>query len=380
MPYSIAGFPLADQLEGYRELLSRPQFRHLENVLAGLTLNGKGEKNIMDMAEAAVDGRDQSCLNRFLHGHTWSAEALNRLRLDQHARGRTGGALIIDDTLLKKAGHKMEGTGYLYDHCLKKNICCHCHVTSLYSNGEERVPLHLSTYVKEEACTKTGRPFKTKTEIAVDFISKALEYVTPEVILFDSWYGSKEILNHVTARGHVFITQSKTNRLIWEGIKQVQVKAYLANHKKEFVAIDTGAEYRFCLEKVSPIKGGLTVKFVFLRARKNGRNTLVLMTNALDMPPDEVMRQYKKHWDTEVFYRDCKQYLGMCEYQARSIDVGVTHLLLVFLAYTILKGIACRKLFQSIFRGADTIGAMCETLKRYVFRQMTRTNGATGPP
>jgi len=242
------------------------------------------------------------------------------------------------------------------------------------------MPLHLSTYVKEEACTKTGRPFRTETEMVVDLISKALEYVTPEVILFDAWYGSKEILNHVAERDHAFITQSKTNRLIREGVKQVQVKAYLANHKKEFVAIDIGAEYYFCTEKVSPTRGGLTVKFVFLRARKNGRNTMVLMTNALDMPPDEVTRQYKKRWDTEVFYRDCKQYPGIGEYQARSIDVGVTRLLLVFLAYTILKGMACRRFFQSIFRGADTIGAMCEALKRHMFRMMIWINGATGPP
>lgn len=380
MPYSIAGFPLAHELEGYRGLLSRPQFRHLENVLAGLTLNGKGEKNIMDMAEAAVDGGDQSCLNRFLHGNTWSAEAVNRLRLDQHVRGRKGGALIIDDTLIEKAGHKMECTGYLYDHCLKKNIWCHCHVTSFYSNGEERVPMHLSTYVKEEVCERTGRPFKTKTELTVELITKALEYVTPEVVLFDSWYGSKDILNHVAERGHIFITESKTNRLLWEDGKQVQVKAYLADHKNEFVAIDTGTDYRFYMEKVSTIKGGLTVKFIFFRTRKNGRSTQVLMTNALDMHPGEVMRHYKKRWDTEVFYRDCKQFLGMGEYQARSIDVGVTHLLLVYLAYTILKGIACRKILQNIFQGADSIGAMCEALKRYVFKLMTRTNEATGPP
>jgi len=380
MLYSIAGFPLAHELEVYRGLLSRPQFRHLENVLAGLTLNGKGEKNIMDMAEAAVDGRDQSCLNRFLHGRTWSAEAVNRLRLDQYARGRKGGALIIDDTLIEKAGHQMEWTGHLYDHCLKKTIWCHCHLTSLYSNGEVRVPLHFFTYVKEEVCARIGKQFKTKTELTVELISMALEYVTPEVVLFDAWFGSKEILNHVAALGHVFITQSKTNRLVWDGGEQVQVNDYQTKHEEEFVATETGTEYCFCMEKVSAIKGGLTVKFVFLRIKKEDENTLVLMTNAVDMHPGEVIRQYKKRWDTEVFYRDCKQFLGMGEYQARSIDVGVTHLLLVYLAYTILKGIACRKLFPNIFQGADSIGAMCEALKRYMFRWMARSNRATGPP
>jgi hypothetical protein len=380
MPFSIAGFPLAPELECYRELLSRPQYRHLVTMLAGLMLNGRGEKNIMDITEAAVDGGDQSCLNRFMHAEAWSAEELNRFRLNVSVRGMKGGALIIDDTLIEKTGHKMEDTGYLYDHCLKKNIWCIDYVTAFYSNGETKAPLDFSTYVKEEVCEGTGKEFKTKTELTVELISKALEYVSPDVVLFDSWYGSKEILNCVAGHGHVFITESKTNRLLWDGDQQIQVKEYLARHKKEFVPADTGTDYRFCMEKVSAIKGGLTVKFIFFRTKKNGRHTQVLMTNALDMDQGEVMRQYKKRWDAEVFYRDCKQFLGMGDYQARAGEVGVTHLLLVFLAYTILKGIACRKLFQNIFQGADSIGSMCAALKRFVFKRMTKANMGTGPP
>lgn len=68
MVFSISTFPLASMLDAYRACLSKPQFRHFQNVLAGLMLNGKGEKNIMDLASNALDGRSQSSLNRFLHG------------------------------------------------------------------------------------------------------------------------------------------------------------------------------------------------------------------------------------------------------------------------------------------------------------------------
>jgi len=124
-------------------------------------------------------------------------------------------------------------------------------------------------------------------------------------------------------------------------------------------------EYRWYLEKVSVVRGGLKVKFVFLKQRLEDE-ALVLMTNALDMDVQAVLKYYERRWDIEVFYRDCKQCLGMGEYQLRRIDVGVTHLLLVFLAYTILKGIARGRMFQHILRGADSIGAMCESLKRFV--------------
>jgi hypothetical protein len=86
------------------------------------------------------------------------------------------------------------------------------------------------------------------------------------------------------------------------------------------------------MEKVTEIRGGMTVKFLFFKEQKDDRDALVLMTNAMDMPVQDVLRYYKMRWDVEVFYRDCKQYLGMGEYQVRAIDVGVIHLLLVILA------------------------------------------------
>lgn len=40
----------------------------------------------------------------------------------EHARGRSGGVLVIDDTLIEKSGREMEGTGYLYDHSQHRNV------------------------------------------------------------------------------------------------------------------------------------------------------------------------------------------------------------------------------------------------------------------
>jgi hypothetical protein len=66
----------------------------------------------------------------------------------------------------------------------------------------------------------------------------------------------------------------------------------------------------------------------------------------------------------------------MGEYHVRKIDVGVTHLLLVMLAYTILKGIARSRIFQNIFKGADAVGSMCEALKRFVTLRLIKTKAA----
>lgn len=378
MVFNISSFPLLGMLVKYRSCMSKPQFKHLVTFLAGLMLNGKGEKNVMDIASNALDGRSQSSLNRFLHGRKWS-EAVDRLRLDEHARGREGGVLVLDDTLIEKTGREMEGTGYLFDHAQHRSVWCHCYVTSMYSDGEDRVPLHLEPYVKEEACASSSRQFKTKNELAVRLVDKALEYVRPEVVVFDSWYGSQELMNHLVSRGLKFVTESKSNRLVTEGEEKVQAREYLDRHKDEFERIrKPSTDYRFAHEVVSEVKGGVTVKFVFLKKRKRDDNALVLMTNALDRPADEVISSYKRRWDIEVYYRDCKQSLGMSEYQVRSIDVGVIHLLLVNLVYTLLKSIACGRLLRRIFHGAESIGAMCEALKRFVAMRLVRSSRERG--
>jgi hypothetical protein len=127
------------------------------------------------------------------------------------------------------------------------------------------------------------------------------------------------------------------------------------------------------MEKVTEIMGGMTVKFRFFKEKQVDKGALVLMTNALDMPVQDVLRYFKMRWDVEAFYRDCKQYLGMGEYQVRKIDVGVIHLILVILAYTILKGMVCGRCFQQIFKGVDAVGSMCEALKRFVTLKMIKT-------
>ena len=245
----------------------------------------------MDLASNALDGRSQSSLNRFLHGQAWP-EAVERHRLDEHARGRRGGVLVLDDTLIEKSGHEMEGTGWLYDHGQHRNVWCHCFVTTMYSDGDERVPLHLEPYVKEEACASSGRRFRTKNELAVELVDRALQYVRPEVVLFDAWYGSQEVMNHLDSRGLKFVTESKSNRLIEDGGK-MQARDYLACHRDEFVEVDTGTEYRYAHEVVSEIKGGLVVKFVFLKKQLADDGALVLMTNALDMDVQDVIISYK---------------------------------------------------------------------------------------
>ncbi len=48
------------------------------------------------------------------HGRKRSVERLDRIRLDRHARGKKKEVLILDDILIRRSGHMMEGTSWLF--------------------------------------------------------------------------------------------------------------------------------------------------------------------------------------------------------------------------------------------------------------------------
>ncbi len=79
------------------------------------------------------------------------------------------------------------------------------------------------------------------------------------------------------------------------------------------------------------------MKLVILRRRKNSKTCTFLVSNNIDLDGMQILEYYKNRWSIEVFHMDCKQHLGMVEYQVRKLDAVVIHLNLVFLLIPALK-------------------------------------------
>ena len=238
-------------------------------------------------------------------------------------------------------------------------------MSTLYSNEEEHIPLSFAPYVKAEDSNRIGRHFKTK-----------------EAVVFDSWYGSKETFDFLTSRGQTWITEAKTNRVIqwednrlqddWLQIKQVFKKMPKKAHKRINTDIkDT--RFKWYIELETVMKNVGKAKLVFLRKKKEQQNLHSTITNNTSLTTNQTIQYYKRRWDIEVFYRDCKQHLGMGEYQVRKLDAVVRHLHLVFLSYTILKGLACNPHpFSHILKGTKTIGTICQRLKLWTLNHLIK--------
>lgn len=364
------------RLDVFRKCFSKPQWTHLKIYLHGLLLGEKGEKNIQDIASNVLDGKHQSSLNRFLTKRKWSIRRLNALRLKENIHNRKGGVIALDDMLIEKSGKHMDGVGYLKDPCSGNMVLCHDIVSTFYRNGKQRVPLYVQPYFKKDVADQLDIWFKTKIQIAVDLLRLSLIQVNPEAIVFDAWYMAKEILDFLNSRGITWVSKARNNRNIFVDEKWVSLKRY-AKHlsKKSFTRIDKIVDekrYKWIFETTVTMKNVGQVKLVILRARKNSKSFSFLASNNTKLNGLQVLTYYKKRWSIEVFHRDCKQHLGIGEYQARKLDAVVIHLHLVFLAYTLLKNAWSNPPLQKVLNGIRAIGSACKKLKRWVFDQLSK--------
>jgi hypothetical protein len=111
------------------------------------------------------------------------------------------------------------------------------------------------------------------------------------------------------------------------------------------------------------------VKLVVLKQRKNSKKLTFLVSNNINLQGLQVLEYYKKRWAIEVFHRDCKQHLGLGEYQIRKLDAVVIHLHLVFFAYTLLKNALNNPVLKSVLIGIKSVGTACQRLKRWMLER-----------
>jgi len=363
-------------LKKYNGCFSKPQWGHFNTYMHGLLLGERGEKNIQDIAGNMLDGRHQSSLNRFLTRHNWDVRQLNVIRLQQNLSNRSGGVLIVDDTLIEKFGEHMEGVGFLFDHCKGKNVRCHDIVSTFYQHGVQQVPLYFNPYIKEEFADQLDMCFKTKIQIALDLIRMSLMQISPEAVVFDAWYMSKELVDFLGSRDLTWVSSAKSNRLIQVDDTWISLSSFTEGLSKQvFRRINklVGEQrFKWLFETTVVMKHVGMAKLVILRERKNSKTCTFLVSNNTGLDGVRVLEYYKKRWCIEVFYRDCKQHLGMGEYQVRGLDAVVIHLHLVFLAYTLLKNTWCNPFLQHVIEGVKAIGSICQLLKRWAFHQLMR--------
>lgn len=183
-----------------------------------------------------------------------------------------------------------------------------------------------------------GVRFRTKNELARAMVWKLVRRgLKPRSVLFENWYASTENLAFFKRLDLRFVTRSKHNfKVEYEG-RQMAVSQVAATVKKAnyhyYAAL--GARARSFQVK----RGGRLFLLGVIkddRSQEAGR-TKYLLTDDLSLSTREVVEGYRRRWPIEVFFRDCKQLLGMTACEARTPEAIISHFVLVCVAYTLLQ-------------------------------------------
>lgn len=336
-------------------------------------------------ASVGVVSHDQ--LNRMLQGLSWSIKegAILSVRLIM-ALGIEG-YLIIDDVLIPKPfASKIAYCFWDHDHSSKRHTFGQRLVFIVWSNGWLTIPLLFAFWQKGPNSGKKkkrrskGKPgrkrkpgrkvtdysaaakrrrarykahkrskprrvrlangvhYRSKNELARCLVWKLVRRgIKTEFILFDNWYASAENLALFERLQLKWVTRSKDNAKVYYDEKELSVKE-VANRVKK-----ANYHYYFALSaRVRSFQVKLGNRFVKLTVIKDDTapeadRTKYLITNALSLTNQEHVLWYRKRWSIEVFFRDCKQYLGLAKCEARTAEAIISHIALVCIAYTFLQ-------------------------------------------
>ena len=319
-----------------KNCFTKPQFNHVRNYVGGLIALNK--KTISSISNSSKEEKDQSNLNRFLTEAEWSEDEVQDryVKKISHQTKRKPTSLIIDDSIAEKTGKHIEDVQYHKNHSGNGFVFGHQVVTALIMCFGLLLPLFPKLYSK-------------KTQSKIELAKRIIEYASSKIrisqVIIDSWYVCNEIIKLCLKKGLTLIGNIKSNRLIQfeEGVWIKLSKYYksISRKRKEFqTLIINDKTYKVHskivkLKKVGEIK--LVISRQWLEDKKKWSRPFYIICTDVSKSDICILGEYTKRWSIETFHKDIKQNLGLEAYQMR-LRKGITrHLILVTLAYAILK-------------------------------------------
>jgi putative transposase len=233
------------------------------------------------------------------------------------------GYLVLDDTTWQRFTKKAEAVSFVWDSSVGKVVFGMSVVLLIWTDGKRKVPLGLRVWQKGG---------KSKVELAAELLRQArLRGISPEFVLFDSWYAARSLLELIDGFGWHYVAAAKRNRL-FEGVK---IGKYF--HHRFGRAVGNLRKLR---HQILLVKDGQ--KF--------------LLTNEVSLTSRAVRGHYRFRQQVEETFRLLKQEFGWGKCRARSVKAQTAHLHLGLYALCLVQmkaeGETVYQFKQDLFRQA----------------------------
>ncbi len=270
------------------------------------------------------------------------------------------GALLLDDVLLPKPFARAIALCYWdYDHSTRRDCFGQRLVFVVWSNGKLLLPLLFAFWQKDPtrkpkkkkrkpATGKTkgagassrrrtrrkqtpqpkrrlrlpnGVHYRTKNELAQALVWRLVRRGLPvEYVLFDNWYASHGNFRLFERLRLKWVTRAKGNYRVQFAGLALSVQEVAATVQKTNYHYYAGLQARARSFVVAKDGRALTLTVIKDDRGPEGGRTKYLLTNATGLTTREVIAWYRRRWAIEVFFRDCKQYLGLGRSEVRDRD------------------------------------------------------------
>lgn len=271
-------------------------------------------------------------------------------------------AFIIDDTIDRKVGAKIENISIVHDHTSGK-ACTKLGFKDLFLglfDGQSFMPLDFSIHAEkalpkkkqkkqyQKVCAAQSNGAIRRKECRIPKNTNALMMIKRAVkngfiakyVLVDSWFSSKEFIKSIRQIKHGVmhvicgIKKDKRNYL-FDGskvnAKQLIVKLREAGAEKRCRKWNT--RYYEVVVNYSEI-GDVKLYICRFPYQKEWR---IFLSTETGLTFSKMMELYSIRWSIEVFFREAKQHLRMGKCQSRDFDAQIAVLTVTCILYILLS-------------------------------------------
>ena len=353
---------LLEYFETMGEVLGVPA-RKASYAVYAKGLFGDGDRKSMEPIAARVDpnarrvNAQHQRIQHFITNSDWSDREVRRVGAQYGIEALLArepvSHWIIDDTGFLKQGKHSVGVKRQYTGSAGKVTNCQVGVSLSVATRTQHLPIDFELYLPHEWTDDDARrrearipedvEFKTKLQLAMDMIDRALQDgVPPAMVLVDTAYGtSSRFRQQLRERGLCYGVAVTCSTKVWQldatnrrvGGRTLSLSEYAGKlvsqgaFRKTTWREGTGGKLsaRFAARRVLPIADG-GVK----RAEREPLWLVVEWENGKDAPskfhfvslPEhvsikELVRNLKQRWRTERAYQDMKGQLGLDHFEGR---------------------------------------------------------------
>lgn len=283
-------------------------------------------------------------------------------------------AFVVDDTIKKRRGKKVEGTSTHFDHTEGRCVKGQQLVQLGLAWPDGYIPVDNQLYIGEKNVQPLTGEFadgrsavakdynsalnKTKHELLEEMLKRTIRKgFNAKYILGDSWYGCKRNIKLAFEFGLIGIFRMKKGNLKYRlnGKEYTLIQLYYLvkrrlEKQKNCKWKSTGLKVELNLSDDDDNPHWVTVRLIFSCPKnpKKGEWAAFLCTD-IEMRNTKVLEIYSLRWGIEVFFKESKQNMGLLKEQTGNYVCHYASIHMASIRYLLL-------FYSMKVRGADKFG------------------------